>query len=134
MGKAIPVETCLGYLLYRDSLDLLSIKSNGVDWYLFGKINGHNVTKNPMGIEEIPLEIEFSYVQKIFNTENSHELNYTIDENESDPSCFHTIDDSFLIKSVTKNLPGTDGLKHYRLKTVDGILHIIARGYTLNIA
>ena len=134
MEKAIPVETCLGYLLYRDAVHLASIKSDGVDWFLSGKINGHNVTKNPKGMKWIPFEIAFSCVQNIFTVENTTDLNYMIAENEADPACFHIINDSFWIRPNPKSRIDVSDLKHYRLKTLDSVMHIVADNYTFSLA
>ena len=133
MERAVPVETCLGYLLYRDAIHLAAIKSNGVDWFLAGKINGHNVTKNPKSQEWIPFEIAFSYVQNIFTAENTNEFNYTKDEDSTDPSSFHVIHNSHLIKPNPKRIMDISKLKHYRLKTVDNVMHIIAGDFSFNI-
>jgi len=133
MEKAIPVETCLGYLLYRDAVHLSAIKSNGVDWFLSGKINGYNVTKNPTGLEWIPFELAFSFVQNIFTVENTNELNYTASENKADPACFHIINNSTRIKPNPNGIIDPSQLKHYRLKTVDGVMHIVAGSHTFSL-
>ena len=133
MEKAVPVETCLGYLLYRDAVHLVSIKSNGVDWFLSGRINGHNVTKNPKCMEWIPFEIAFSYVQNIFTVDNDNEFNYMTDENLADPACFHIINESFWIRPNPKSIIDVSDLKHYRLKTVDNVMHIVASDYIFSL-
>ena len=134
MERAVPVETCLGYLLYQDAVHLVSIKSNGVDWFLSGKINGRNVTKNPKGMEWIPFEIAFSCVQNIFTVENTNEFNYMTDKNLVDPACFHIINDSFWLRPNPKSKINVSDLKHYRLKTVDSVMHIMAGDCSFKIA
>ena len=135
MEKAIPVETCLGYLLYNDAVHLVAIKSNGVDWFLSGKINGRNVTKNPKSIEWIPFEVTFSCVQNIFTVENTNAHNYMTDEILADPACFHIINNSVWNKPNPKSKikVSASDLKHYRLKTVDSTMHIVASDFSFNI-
>jgi len=136
MEKAIPIETIVGLIKYRDAIFLDSVESDGYTWSFTGELNGGHITKNSENKEWVPFKFLFKAVQNVFSCGIECVPVHLFPQIEDDGfiSCFYRVENSRFLK----NLPvregiSRDSLVHFCLMTYDMAFHIIAEGYELEI-
>ena len=134
MQRAIPIETVVGFIEYRDTIHLDKIESNGNDWVFIGEFNGSHVTKSTDGRKWIPFRFTFMSVQNIFSYDiecEPVEL-FSCGKDDGDVSCFQMIENSEFLKQLPiRDDISKEKLCHFCLRTYDLVFNLIATNYKL---